>query len=415
MAPKPRPGARGGAAVLVPALAALCLGAAAALTLTARWGGAGPARAAALGRGGEDLAAGGAESPASLELQAAYELLATKEAEIAQLRADVRNALDNNVQKDKLLEVRERQLTKNKATAKTIAAALAQEREDKEKLRNGVEEIVKPHIDRCNEALEAKNKAIAAMVMDKDHNAEAVLGVEGKLEAKDREADALRAEILQLKTKVQDLEEWKDEAKHERKRDDDRAKAIWEASVLETSHLRVCPKPLPHLDGVEGLGRLLVEEGLAEGAQVGGGNLAATDGLLKEWIKASSFLLVLDPADLASPPLAALTSPKVRRVEGSAEGGLVALKRQSLDLLLVGEPLREKTAALLLLSLCWDKLKPGGLLAGGFVPAGGQDELAADAADAEEVRAIVLDFAQLKKRQPTFGLRAGSSSFLLRK
>lgn len=56
----------------------------------------------------------------------------------------------------------------NKNAAKKLALVLAQTQADKEKLKAETAALIKPEIDRCNEAMAAKDAAIQALVGERE-------------------------------------------------------------------------------------------------------------------------------------------------------------------------------------------------------------------------------------------------------
>mmetsp|Transcript_19939 Transcript_19939/g.47516 ORF Transcript_19939/g.47516 Transcript_19939/m.47516 type:complete len:447 (+) Transcript_19939:323-1663(+) len=360
------------------------------------------------------------------EVDASVELLSQKGLELKQLEKAISEQRVEVEERDKLIQQKQSQVELNKNAAKKLALVLAQAQADKERLKSDTAALIKPEIDKCNEAMAAKDAAIQGLVNEREKLDSDVLRAEAEATRAKKKLEDMERKLDQKQAEGEQLKAWKSEASREFRQQAERSKDIWAASIVhrETGVTSAAVTgraaklalafPPSAATSPERLGAHLNLVSRSNGMELGVGNLTnLTTPLLAAWSNARTYV-VMDITGRARGPKAKRfketcleIDPRLHCIQvDSIDKGVEEIEDESLDFIHVN--LRyEKTALVSLLERLWGKLRSGGTLAGGFARAS-----VADAA----VRSAVVEVAEKMGRQPLFGFEPTSAgTWLLRK
>lgn len=102
------------------------------------------------------------------DVEASIDMLGEKKLRVRELEKALKDKDAEVQERDRALEARQAQVETNKNAAKKLALVLAQTQADKERLKNDMAALIRPEIDKCNEAMAAKDAAISALVSERE-------------------------------------------------------------------------------------------------------------------------------------------------------------------------------------------------------------------------------------------------------
>eukprot|EP00951_Prasinocladus_malaysianus_P007638 scaffold54908_cov44-Prasinocladus_malaysianus.AAC.1 len=102
------------------------------------------------------------------DVEASVDLLGEKNIKLKELHQVLEQKNVELEEKERAVEAKQAQVDVNKNAAKKLALVLAQTQADKEKLKMETAALIKPEIDKCNEAMAAKDSAIQALMNERD-------------------------------------------------------------------------------------------------------------------------------------------------------------------------------------------------------------------------------------------------------
>jgi len=354
------------------------------------------------------------------DVDASVELLGRRSMEMKELNLALAARQVELDEKDRTIDAKTTQVEVNKNAAKKLALVLAQTQADKEKLKTETAALIKPEIDRCNEAMAAKDAAIQALMGERDKADTDIAKAEREVAKLKKEVETLQGKLDSKRVEADSLRLWKDEASKEFKQQAERSKSIWTASVIKRDSqprsggaadgAAVRPAspvavPPSAVSGPVGLAAHLQHLSKASGLELGLATSNFTQTLLGGWPFAKSYVL-LDVADEAHEmPTVEEMKAKVKAFDGrirylraeSIDSALEQVEDETLDFMHLTGSYGDQAADEGLLLRCWSKLRDGGILAGGYARP--------DSVDGA-MRAAVIAFAETTSRQPLLGLDA---------
>lgn len=349
------------------------------------------------------------------DVDASVELLGRRSMEMKELNRALAARQAELEEKDRVLEAKTNQVEVNKNAAKKLALVLAQTQADKEKLKTETAALIKPEIDRCNEAMAAKDAAIQALVGERDKSDTDIAKAEREVAKLKKEMEAMQGKLDQKRVEAETLRLWKDEASKEFKSAAERSKSIWAASVVkrETSPRIVSNEqptatmavPPSAVTGAQGLAAHLQKMSKGTGLELGLATSNFTQSLLGAWPVARSYVLMDVADETHEMPTVEAMKQKVKAFDSrihylraeSIDAALGQIEEGTLDFLHLTGSYGDKTADEQLVTRCWAKLRGGGILAGGYAHPEAVDIV---------MRAAVINFSETQGRQPLFGLDA---------
>jgi len=363
------------------------------------------------------------------EVELSVEMLGERNLKLKEMERSLQDKDVELQEKEKAVEAKQAQVEMNKNAAKKLALVLAQTQADKERLKTETAALIKPEIDKCNEAMAAKDAAIAALVAERDRADSDIAKSEREAEQANQRLEGVQRELDRKSMEVEQLKSWKSEASKQFKDHAERSKSIWAASVAHreggggsaagAGSRLVAPIAFPPsaISGAKGLGAHLQKLSRATGAELGVADpMTMTSPLLSEWGFAKSYVLMdIGPPNSHEVGLDEMKQTlhtldrRIRYLQvPSVDEAIRQLEDDSLDFIHIGAVLHNEEDNVRVLEACWPKLREGGALAGGFQ--------SPTEAMPTAVRGAVLSFAEGKERQPITGLtEATRGLWLLRK
>lgn len=357
------------------------------------------------------------------EKDTALELVGARDKEVSQLKQKLQQAIDTPDAKDRVIEKRNQQVQDNKQAAKALGEVIERERKQREDLKRNIDGAIRPHVDNCNKALKEKNEAIAALVLERDSHDRLNTNIDREIEDRERTITRLKnklegkeGEIMRLRMEHQEAaKDHSDKASH--------AANIWKATVEDASS--ACPSPLPPLSEAFQLGDFLQEERRRVGAELGFQAANFTEGLMERWFAMTSFYVV-EPSggQIAAVRNVTRANARIRLViHEDPVAAISEFSESSLDFVHVSPaslgPQEGAPGGTLERTLegLWPKVRPGGLISGGF-PSPGTTVGATTGLGQDEIRAIkfaVAGFSKHKRRQASFALESNSVAWIIRR
>jgi len=333
--------------------------------------------------------------------------------------------------KEKLSEASEEsnksseQVKKHKAAAKKLAEMLSKTQKERDAIKVERDDLSKPDSMPCAEAIQTKDRAIAALIEERHASDQQIERMKKDLQRFEKKADSAVATLSEKEVEVDELLTWKEKASVELKQCENtaRSKSIWAASVEGSSKsCPTCPAPVPALSTVEELGDILEKGKLGVGLELGCAETKDSVNLVTKWTAMKNFYCITEPE--ATPAATGDGNDEEEHEEDQAETEKAAIRKSmtqfgqkmnfihdfkhvmvkqfaddSLDLLHFAYSFKHEFYSDVdkvetVLEKFWPKMKQGGMIVGGIV---GDNKV--KNSEKDTLLAGIQEFALSKDRQ----------------
>ena len=349
------------------------------------------------------------------EKDTALDLVSARDREIKQLKAKLKQAVETLDAKDRMIEKRNQQIQDNRRAAEALGEVINKEREEKEQLKKNIKDTIKPHVDNCNKALKDKNDAIAALVMERDSNDRLATNIDKEIERREKEITSLKQQLEGKEGEIMRIRMEHQEIHKEHVQKESHAANIWKATVQDAGS--TCPEPLLHLSEGFQLGDMLGNERRRVGVELGFQDANFTRAVLSRWEGMTSYFIVEPPSGPSIHAIRNMTAENIRIrlvIHEDLGSAMKEFSPYSVDYLHISvRVLTTRESVKKVLELSWDKLRPGGLITGGFPCPG--TVVQAEQQQIQEVKWAVAEFSKIKNRQASFALEPNSMAWMIRR